>query len=99
MWRQTRRNIRSFKLPPGFSVNLGSLAAQLCPVRSLGSEPINRAAEALAAATEHGFLYNLLLAPEGDNVLAISGTSGGQDSYSGTLAFATSVVSEPGPGC
>ena len=66
---------------------------------SIGSVMLNGVAltfDSLAAATEHGFLYNLLLQPGNSNVLTVSGTSGGNASYSGTLAFANSVVPEPG---
>lgn len=97
-------NVFNFVTPAGYNaVNVDITSTSASTETNIdfavGSVTLNGVAltfDALAAATEHGYLYNLLLAPGGNNVLSVSGTSGGQASYSGTLAFATSVVPEPG---
>lgn len=97
-------NLFNFVTPAGYdqvNVDITSTSASAATNIdfSVGSVTLNGIAltfDALATATEHGFLYNLPLIAGQNNVLSVSGTSGGQASYSGTLAFAASVVPEPG---
>lgn len=97
-------NLFSFVTPIGYDlVSLDITSVSISPETNIdfspGSITLNGVAltlDSFGATNEAGHLYNQLLSPGALNVLSVSGLSGGSGSFTGTLAFATSVVPEPG---
>lgn len=97
-------NLFSFVTPVGYDlVSLDLTSVSISPETNIdftpGSVTLNGVAltfDSFGAIDEAAHLYNQLLSPGAINVLSVSGLSGGSASFTGTLAFASSVVPEPG---